>query len=150
MSSPLSSLIPPPFNSADGKVRERFIQEAEILIKLRHPYITPIYGIGEFDGRPYILMEYFPGLNLQGARQKFGSPNPSKVLPFIEYVGSALEHAHSQNIIHRDIKPTNLLTTRGDARVVDFGIAYVMDPERTTRLTIGVVLQSVTCLLRLS
>lgn len=91
---------------------DRFIKEAEILMTLRHPHITPIYGVGEHDGRPYILMEYFEGFNLSQAKDAL-----------------ALGHAHRQDIVHRDIKPSNLLTRKGDARVVDFGIAQIMDPD---------------------
>ena len=130
-------LDPSPLNSADSKATERFIQEAEILITLRHPYITPIYGLGEYNSRPYIVMEYFPGHNLQQARENYGAPRPATILPFIEYVASALAHAHLKNIIHRDIKPTNLLTRRGDARVVDFGIAHIVDPTRESRLSVA-------------
>lgn len=123
-------LDPSPFHSDLDKVKERFIMEAKILMNLRHPNIIPIYGVGEHEGRPYILMEYFEGFNLNDARTA-GTPNPNKVLDFIEYVANALGHAHNKNIIHRDIKPSNLLTRRGDARVVDFGISHILDPEGT-------------------
>lgn len=113
---------------------KRFFREAEVLFRLRHPHIVPIYGVGEHEGRPYILMEYFTGMNLAAAR-RVGQPTPEIVLPFIEYVGGALAYAHQCGIVHRDIKPQNLMTLRGDARVLDFGVAALLDPkgERFTK-----------------
>ncbi len=122
-------LNPSPFHSDVARLNARFIKEAEMLMTLRHPNITPIYGVGEHDGTPFILMEYFAGYDLYEARERVGSPEPSSVLPFVELSCLALEHAHQRKIVHRDIKPTNLLTRRGDARVVDFGIAQVIDPD---------------------
>ena len=94
---------------------------------LRHPNITPIYGVGEYDGHPYILMEYFEGFNLNQARDA-GAPKPTAVLHFVELVALGLGHSHQKGVVHRDVKPSNLLTRQGDARVVDFGIAQIMDP----------------------
>ena len=127
-------LDPSPFNSDAAVARERFFKEAEILFKLRHPHIVAIYGVGEYGGRPYILMEQFAGMDLERSREKHGAPDPEKVLPFIEYIAGALGHAHSKGIVHRDIKPRNLMTIRGDGRVLDFGIATALDPDGT-RLT---------------
>jgi serine/threonine protein kinase len=114
---------------------KRFLREAEVLFRFRHQHIVPIYGVGEHEGRPYILMEYFPGMNLVKARQAVGSPTPDSILPFVEFVGSALSYAHQNNVVHRDIKPQNLMTTKGDARVLDFGVAGLLDPkgERFTK-----------------
>ncbi len=127
-------LDPHPFNSEGNSARERFFREAELLFKLRHPRIIAIYGVGEHEGRPYILMERFDGLDLHKAREKHGAPNPDVVLPFVEYIADGLGHAHLKEIIHRDIKPRNLMTVRGDARVLDFGVASVLDPDGS-RLT---------------
>lgn len=127
-------LDPSPFNSDESAARERFFKEAEILFKLRHPHIVAIYGVGEHERRPYILMERFSGMDLQNAREKHGTPDPEAVLPFIEYVAGALGYAHAKGIVHRDIKPRNLMTVKGDGRVLDFGIAAVLDPDGT-RLT---------------
>ena len=98
-------------------------------MELRHPNITPIYGVGEVNGKSYILMEYFDGFNLHQARDISGAPKPSVVLDFVERIASALGYAHHKGIVHRDIKPSNLLTIKGDARVVDFGIAQILDPS---------------------
>lgn len=127
-------LDPSPFNSDASAARERFFQEAELLFKLRHPNIVAIYGVGEHGGRPYILMERFPGMDLHRVREKLGTPDPEAVLPFVENVASALGYAHTKEIVHRDIKPRNLMALKGDGRVLDFGIAAALDPEGT-RLT---------------
>ena len=111
-------LDPSPFNSDKAAASARFLREAEVLLRLRHPYIVPIYGVGEHDGRPYILMEFFPGFDLHRARDEHGTPEPRAVLAFIEFIAAGLAHAHEQGVIHRDIKPSNLMTLRwgGGAR----------------------------------
>lgn len=126
-------LDPSPFNSNLEAARARFFREAELLFKLRHPHIISIYGVGEHDSKPYLLMERFLGYDLQQART-IGAPDPELVLPFIENIAGALGHAHDKNVVHRDIKPRNLMTVRGDGRVLDFGIAALLDPDGT-RLT---------------
>jgi serine/threonine protein kinase len=128
-------LDPHPANEDADGAKRRFLREANVLFQLRHPIITPIYGVGEHEGRPYIIMERFAGHNLYQARAKFGQPEPMLVLPFIELVTDALMYAHNKKVVHRDIKPTNLMTVKGDARVLDFGLAALVDPdgERFTR-----------------
>ena len=126
---------PSPFNSEPEAARARFFQEAEVLFKLRHPRIVAIYGVGEHEGRPFILMERFVGHDLYRAREALGAPDPDLVLPFFEFMADALGHAHLKDIVHRDIKPRNLMTIKGDGRVLDFGIAALIDPDgaRLTR-----------------
>lgn len=127
-------LHPSAFATDAAKARDRFFREAETLLRLRHPHIIPIYGIGEHEGRPYILMERFGGKPLQKARE-VGQPKAENVLRFVDFVAGALGHAHARNVVHRDVKPSNLMTTAGDARVLDFGIAAALDPDgrRLTR-----------------
>lgn len=126
-------LRPSAFNSAGDTVRRRFYKEAEILLRLRHPHIIAIYGLGEHEGEPYILMEKFAGKPLTEERVR-ANASAAKVLPFIESVVGALAYAHSKNVVHRDIKPSNLMTAKGDARILDFGIAAVLDADGS-RLT---------------
>jgi serine/threonine protein kinase len=128
-------LSPSVFNDDRTAATKRFFREAEVLFRLRHPHIIPIYGVGQHDGRPYILMELFQGMNLFEARKRGGTPDPDAVLPFLYFVCDALAHAHAKNIVHRDLKPQNLMTVRGDARVLDFGVAGLLDPngERFTK-----------------
>lgn len=132
-------LDPSSFNEDKEGARKRFLREANVLFRLRHPHIAAIYGVGEHEQKPYILMERFHGFSLDAAR-KMGTPDPMLVLPFIEFIADALAHAHSKNVVHRDIKPSNLMTTKGDARILDFGVAGLLDPggERFTRTSSAV------------
>lgn len=132
----LKLLDPHPFNKDPAAATRRFFREAEVLFKLRHEHIIPIYGVGEHDGKPFILMEHFPGLSLRVVREAGTSFTPNDILPFIERIAAGLGHAHKKGIVHRDIKPSNLMTKRGDARILDFGVAALIDPEaeRFTRV----------------
>ena len=128
----IKMLRPSAFNNYDVAL-ERFFQEAEILMTLRHPNIIAVYGFGEHEGSPYILMERFKGFDLQRAYTKIGPADLTKVLPFILRASDAFHHAHSHPVnpvVHRDVKPSNLMSLSGDARVLDFGIAKILDPDR--------------------
>ncbi len=121
-------LDPSPFNSKTNALK-RFIKEAEILFRLRHRHIITIHGIGEHQGAPYFLMEYFDGYDLPNTLSRVSPVKPSAVLGFVERIAGALSYAHSLRIVHRDIRPANLMTKQGDARVLDFGLATLIDPE---------------------
>lgn len=108
--------------------KQRFIAEAKLLLSLRHQYIISVHGLGTHEGKPYIIMERFNGMDLYKACEK-GRPTPEKVLDFMLMTTEALGYAHGFGVIHRDLKPSNLMTVRGDARVIDFGIAALLDRE---------------------
>ena len=128
-------LNPSPFQSELAEAHPRFLREAGALFQLRHRHIIAIYGVGEHEGKPYILMEHFDGKNLVQARDDHGGDfPPAPLVPFILRIAEALAYAHSENVVHRDIKPSNLMTSKGDARVLDFGIAVRTDSE-INRLT---------------
>ena len=102
----------------------RFRQEAELLGRLDHPHILPVYDAGEHEGRPYLVMKYLSdGATLRD--QLSGQPWPLKrVVKVISQVAEALDAAHRSDVVHRDIKPSNILVT-SDLRclIFDFGIA---------------------------
>jgi serine/threonine-protein kinase len=110
--------------AADGEIRERFLREAHTAAQLSgHPAIVTIYDVGETDGLPYIVMEYLPRGSLAD-RTAAGGVEPSEAVRWLDDVAEALDHAHARGVVHRDVKPANLLLDgEGQVHVVDFGIA---------------------------
>ena len=114
----------------DSQLRGRFLREARLASTLDHQNICTIYEVGEDSGHSYIAMQYVEGQTLKELvdRQPLGLKS---LLSISLQVASALEAAHSQGIIHRDIKPGNIMVTaRGQARVLDFGLAKLMDESK--------------------
>ena len=113
---------------------KRFEREAKALAKLNHPNIVNVTDYGEYEGKPYLVMPYFPGGTL---KQKLGKPIPwQEAIQTLLPIAEALDYAHSQKMVHRDVKPANiLLTERGQPMLTDFGIAKVLDVEETMDLT---------------
>ncbi|MFC1559147.1 protein kinase [Gemmatimonadota bacterium] len=125
----------PHFASQDENEKARFIQEAKAAARLSHANIAQVYEIDEEDGRLYIVMEYVPGGSLRDMLDEAkGKSLPlEKVLTWVQETAEGLAEAHSQGIIHRDIKPDNLmLTEKGQVKITDFGLARM---ETATRLT---------------
>jgi len=107
--------------------QERFYREVDIISHLQHPHILPVYDFSEQDGLAYIVMAYITGGTLSGLIQQ-GPIEPARALTLITQVASALDYAHGQGIMHRDLKPGNvLLDPQGNAYLADFGLAKVAD-----------------------
>ncbi len=103
---------------------DRFRREARAAASLSHPNVVAIYDVGEDEGLPYIVMEYIEGPTLKELVTKDGPLPVGRALDIMQQVLAALEHAHSHRVIHRDIKPHNILLTKaGMVKVADFGIA---------------------------
>ena len=119
----------------DEALRSRFTREAHAAARLSsEPHVVTIYDVGESGDRPFIVMEYLGGGTL-GARARDRPIHPDQALLWLDQVGQALDAAHARGIVHRDVKPANLLfDDRGQIRVVDFGVARVVD-ETTGQLT---------------
>ncbi len=117
----------------DAINRQRFLREAQVVAKLQHPHIVPIYTIGEQDGLPYYVMPLIDGAGLDRLlMSKPSSTTPVERARWVARLGlqaaSALAFAHGQNILHRDIKPANLLLDReGTLWLADFGLAKLAD-----------------------
>ncbi len=113
---------------------KRFEREAKALARLTHPNIVKVTDYGEYEGKPYLVMEYLPGGTL---KERLGKPMPwQEAVRMLIPIAEALDFAHSQNMIHRDVKPSNiLLTQRGQPMLTDFGIAKILDLEETQDLT---------------
>src|SRR5205807_10522828 len=108
----------------------RFRQEAKALPRLQHPAILPIHFIGEGEGLVYYVMTFVEGESLADALRRRGSYAPDDALGIAEHILEALAHAHAQGLVHRDIKPDNVMLEAKTGRkpLVAFGIAKLHDP----------------------
>jgi serine/threonine-protein kinase len=112
--------------------RERFLREAEAAGRLAHPNIVTIYDVGEEHDMAYMAMELLKGKDLLGYCRKDSLMPVDRVLETLASVADALEYAHSNEVVHRDIKPDNIiLLDGGQVKVADFGIARVMSASET-------------------
>ncbi|KQW43413.1 MULTISPECIES: serine/threonine-protein kinase [unclassified Roseateles] len=116
----------------DGSLAERLKRERDILASLTHPHIARLYDAGTDDhGRPYLAMEYVQGRPIDEHCEAEGA-SVAQRLRLLLQVCSAVAHAHAQLVIHRDLKPGNILVTaQGQVRLLDFGIAKLMEGDRT-------------------
>ncbi|WP_440713450.1 serine/threonine-protein kinase [Gordonia sp. FQ] len=109
----------------DGTFAERFRRECHLVAKLGEPHIIPIHDYGQIDGRLYLDMRLVDGENLRQVLRREGALPPEKAIDIVSQVGDALDAAHVAGLVHRDVKPENiLLTPTGFAYLVDFGIAH--------------------------
>jgi len=118
--------------SQDADFRNRFHAESQAVAMLSHPNIVSVYDVSKSSETEYIVMELIDGMSLKEYMQKKGSLTWREALHFITQIMKALEHAHSRGIIHRDIKPHNVMVMRdGSVRVTDFGIAHLASKQNT-------------------
>ncbi len=123
-------------DSSDDTHLKRFTQEASAAANLNHAHIVQVYAIGEHQGVHYIAQEYVPGLTLREWLRRNGPPDPLVAIRLIRQVALALQAAGEAGIVHRDVKPENiLLTKKGDAKVTDFGLAQLTQTGERVQLT---------------
>ena len=123
----------------DADLRERFVREGRLAARLSHPNVVRVYDAGEENGRPFIVMECVEGESLAETVRREGRLDPDRVAELGVQACAGLEHAHRAGLIHRDVKPANLLLTGdGTLKVADFGIAHVVEGTRVTE--VGTVL----------
>ena len=127
--------------SKDEEFRNRFHAESQAVAMLSHPNIMSVYDVSTHDEADYIVMELIDGITLKQYMEKKGTLNWKETLHFAMQIAKALEHAHSQGIVHRDIKPHNVMVLKnGSAKVTDFGIARLMSQSNTlTKEALGSV-----------
>src|SRR6185503_13751017 len=121
--------ILPPDLAAKKDRMERFVREAKAAAALNHPNIAHIYEIGESDGLNFIAMEFVDGDTL---RQLIHgkSVDLKKLLRYLQHTAEALSKAHATGVVHRDLKPDNIMVTReGHAKILDFGLAKLIEPQ---------------------
>jgi len=128
-------------HSQDAEFRRRFRVESQAVAMLSHPNIVSVYDVSHSDGVDYIVMELIDGISLKQYMEQKGVLSWRETLHFGIQICKALEHAHSRGIIHRDIKPHNIMILKdGSVKVADFGIARIANAGSTlTREAIGSV-----------
>jgi eukaryotic-like serine/threonine-protein kinase len=127
---PVAVKLLPPHLADDADFRARFVREARLAGRLSHPNVVRVYDAGETDGRPFIVMEYVSGSSLADA----GRLAPQRVIELVVQACTGLQHAHDAGVLHRDVKPANLLVSdSGVLKIADFGIARADESTRHTQ-----------------
>jgi serine/threonine-protein kinase len=119
--------------ATDSDFRERFEREARMAAAIDHPNVVPVHGAGEEDGELYLVMRYVPGSDLHGLIKRDGHLDGTRAAAVVSQIASALDAAHAAGLVHRDVKPGNvLLTGSGEAEhayLSDFGLMRPFDPD---------------------
>src|ERR687894_2079763 len=119
--------------ASDSGQLERFRREARSVAQLSHPHVVGVIDAGEEDGRPYIVLEYVEGETLKERIRRMGRLPIDEAIAYAIEIARALGAAHARQIVHRDVKPQNVLVDEeGSAKVTDFGIARVLDQDGLT------------------
>jgi Protein kinase domain len=121
--------------SPDADTVARFRREAQAIAKMRHPNIVDVYDFGESDGVPYMIVEYVPGGSLS-TRMAEGRLNQATAIKYLRGIAAGLDYAHSHGVVHRDVKPANVLLTADDTPVLaDFGLAKLLHGSSVKSMT---------------
>ncbi|MBZ0278585.1 MAG: protein kinase, partial [Anaerolineae bacterium] len=116
----------------DPNFQARFQREAQIVARLEHPNIVTVYDYSEHDGEPYLVMKYVEGKTLKRVLNE-GAPSLEQVLHIVESVGSALDYAHKHDVLHRDVKPSNIIIDANNmVYLTDFGLARIAGAGEST------------------
>jgi serine/threonine-protein kinase len=119
----------------DADTAARFRREAQAIARLRHPNILDVYDFGEYQGTPYMIVEYVSGGSLADRLAK-GILDQKAAVNFLHGIASGLDYAHSNGVVHRDVKPANVLLTTSDVPVLaDFGLAKLMQGSSLKSMT---------------
>jgi serine/threonine protein kinase len=129
-----------PTLSSDPVFRSRMQREARTAGRLQEPHVVPIHDFGEIDGQLYVDMRLIDGRDVATMLSRYGPLSPPRAVAIVRQIGSALDAAHAAGVLHRDVKPENILVSADDfAYLVDFGIASATSDEKLTQFgtTVG-------------
>ena len=119
--------------SADPEARQRFEREARAVSSLNHPHICALYDIGGQDGVDYLVLEYLEGETLASRLKQGPMPADTSIRYAIE-IAEALERAHRHGVVHRDLKPGNIMLTKSGSKLLDFGLAKMQEAAKSTEV----------------
>jgi Protein kinase domain len=119
--------------ASDPELRERFEREARLTAAIDHPNVVPVYAAGEERGSLYLVVRYVPGTDLHALLAREGRLEPARAAAIVAQVADGLDAAHAAGLVHRDVKPANVLIAGGHVYLSDFGITRVQGTD--TRLT---------------
>jgi YVTN family beta-propeller protein len=125
---PVALKLVAPELAGDAAFRERFLRESRLAASIDHPGILPVYAAGEADGEVYLATRYVAGTDLRALLQEDGLLSPERALPLVEQIADALDVAHQRGLVHRDVKPANVLVdSGGHCYLCDFGLTKRLD-----------------------
>ncbi len=122
---------------------DRFVREIRLVARLQHPHILPLFDSGEASGMMFFVMPFVDGESLRGRLDRDGSLPLGETMRLVRQLADALDYAHGRGVVHRDVKPGNVLLTGGQAVLADFGIAHASvtsSPEAGTLTSAGMAL----------
>jgi Protein kinase domain len=133
LARPVAVKLIAPEHAADEGFRERFERESRMAAAIEHPNVIPVYGAGEEDGRLYLVMRWVAGTDLHRLLRERGRLEPLQAAAVVDQVAGALDAAHAAGLVHRDVKPANVLLSGDHAYLADFGLTRVAghDPRIT-------------------
>src|SRR3954469_1638183 len=108
--------------SGNAEFRERFLRESRLAATLDHPNIVTVFDAGEVDGVLYIAMRFVSGTDLSAVIGRFGAMGPEDAVARLAQIGSALDAAHATGLVHRDVKPANVMIDGDRCYLTDFGL----------------------------
>jgi serine/threonine-protein kinase len=127
---PVALKLLPPERAGDQEFRERFQRESRMAASIDHPNVVPVYAAGEHDGSLYLVMRYVGGTDLHALLREEGRLEPARAAELVAQLASALDAAHAAGLVHRDVKPANVLLADDDhAYLSDFGLTRLAGSE---------------------